>query len=129
MKDKDQSNLTIQGESFVQIHPSRNLKVGVLLIGKRLSSGICEFLLVLGHDFGVDLDFRWSQGGSGDEFLNRTNILASIEKNLANTKGGGGVPKSGYRQAYEQATRKASQSCSWTWQRYRSIGGSSCGGM
>jgi hypothetical protein len=46
-----------------------NLKVGVLLIGQRLSSGVCEFLLVLGHDFGVDLDFGRSQSGSGDEFL------------------------------------------------------------
>ena len=46
-----------------------NLKVGVLFIGQRLSSGGCEFRLVLGHDFRVDLDFGRSQGGSGDKFL------------------------------------------------------------
>lgn len=44
------------------------LKVGILFIGQRLSSGVCEFLLVLGHNLGVDLDFGGSQSGSGDEF-------------------------------------------------------------
>lgn len=46
-----------------------SLQVVVLLIRQRLLSGLVQLVLVLGHDLGVDLDLRRSQGRSSDEFL------------------------------------------------------------
>lgn len=45
------------------------LQVGVLLVGQGHLGSILHLLLVLLEDGLVDLDFRGSQSGGGDEFL------------------------------------------------------------
>jgi hypothetical protein len=69
----------------------------------------------------VDLDLGRRKSGCGNEFLDVVSISHATHSRAL-------IQESGCRRVSWRARGKASRSCSWTWRRCRSTGGSSCGG-
>jgi hypothetical protein len=97
------------------------LQIGVILIRQGHLGGVLHLLLVLLEHSLIDLDLGRRKGGRGNEFLGFVSFSHATNMRTI-------VPKSGCRQVSWRARGKASRSCSWTWPRCRSTGGSSCGG-
>lgn len=85
--------------------------------------GLVKLGLVLGKESLIDLDLSGGKRGGGDKLLDGVLVSAAPKCDMKEN-----IQGRGCQQACGRARGRASRSCSWTWRKYHSTGGSFSGG-